>query len=240
MNPKLTVENLSKFFGELRALEDVSLSLEAGQGLAIIGANGAGKSTLLNCVAGICEYEKGRIEIYGDTGADPHGQQVAPPTVNAGYLAHKSFLYDEMTVEANLHFWGRLAGEENYRARAAELIEDALLANRAGDKVRTLSAGMQKRAALCRAIMNRPDILLLDEPYSAFDQSGTVFLKKVIADIRRSKGIVIMATHYLEQAVTDCTHVALLQRGRVEMVETVGRIDVKALRERLSPIGDRV
>jgi heme exporter protein A len=168
----------------------------------------------------------------------PHGQQVAHPTINVGYLAHKSFLYDEMTIEANLHFWGRLGGVEDYTIRAEELIEQAGLIRRAGDKVRTLSAGMQKRVALCRAIMNQQDILLLDEPYSAFDQGGIFFLKRVIADIRQAGGIVIMATHYLEQAVTDCTHVALLNKGRLELFENVERVDVKALRGRLSPAGE--
>jgi heme exporter protein A len=219
----LTIENLSKYFGELRALDGVGLSLEARQGLAIVGANGAGKSTLLNCVAGIAKAESGRIEFSENA--------------NVGYLAHKSFLYDEMTIEANLHFWGRLGGVKNYTIRAVELIEQAGLVRRAGDKVRTLSAGMQKRVALCRAIMNRPDILLLDEPYSAFDQGGTAFLKRVIAEIMQAGGIVVMATHYLEQAVTDCTHVTLLQRGKVEMFERVEHVDVKALRERLSPVG---
>ena len=222
----LTINNLSKFFGELRALEDVSLSLEAGQGLAIIGANGAGKSTLLNCIAGIARPEYGRIEMADDT--------------KAGYLAHKSFLYDEMTVEANLHFWGRLAGVENYKKRAAELIAEALLTQRAADKARGLSAGMQKRAALCRAIMNQPNLLLLDEPYSAFDQGGTEFLKKVIAQVRQSGGIVMMATHYIEQAVIDCTHVALLHKGKLEMFDKVEHVDVKSLRERLSTVGGAV
>lgn len=220
---RIGVENLSKFFGELRALDGVGLSLNGGQGLAIIGANGAGKSTLLNCVAGITKAESGRIEFSANA--------------NVGYLAHKTFLYDEMTVEANLHFWGRLGGVENYTLRAVELIEQAGLIRRAGDKVRALSAGMQKRVALCRAIMSRPDILLLDEPYSAFDQGGIAFLKKVIADIRQSGGVVIMATHYLEQAVGDCTHVAMLRRGRVEMFERMDCVDIKALRERLSPVG---
>jgi heme exporter protein A len=221
--PRITIENLSKCFGCLRALDDISLSLEAGQRLAIIGANGAGKSTLLNCVAGISAPQKGRVDF--------------PVNTCIGYLAHKSFLYDEMTAQANLHFWACLSGVENYRTRAAELIEDALLDERAADKVRSLSAGMQKRVALCRAVMNKPDILLLDEPYSAFDQSGMVFLKKVIAQMSQTNGIVIMATHYIEQAVADCTHVALLHRGRLEMFETVERVDIKMLRDALAKQG---
>lgn len=219
----IRIENLSKYFGELKALDKVSLSLEAGQELAIIGANGAGKSTLLNCTAGITALQKGRIQ-FSDS-------------ANIGYLAHKSFLYDEMTAESNLHFWGRLAGVQDYKIRVAELMKEAALEKRASDKVRSLSAGMQKRVALCRAIINKPDVLLLDEPYSAFDQDGTVFLKKVISQVRQSNGIVILATHYIEQAVNDCTHIALLQRGRLELFENVAKVDVQSLRERLSAIG---
>jgi heme exporter protein A len=220
---KVAIENLSKFFGELKALDNVSLSLDAGQGLAIVGANGAGKSTLLNCIARTLEPQEGRIEFLDDA--------------NIGYLAHKSFLYDEMTVEANLYFWGRLAGLQNYKTRAVELIEQSDLKKRALDKVRSLSAGMQKRAALCRAVMNQPDILLLDEPYSAFDQNGTMFLKQIISQVRQAGGIVIMATHYIEQALTDCSHVALLNKGRLELFESVEHVDASVLRQRLAPVG---
>jgi heme ABC exporter ATP-binding subunit CcmA len=223
---KIIIENLSKFFGDLRALHGVSVSLEAGQGLAIVGANGAGKSTLLNCIAGISKPEKGSVEM--------------PRNANIGYLAHKSFLYDEMTVAANLHFWGRLAGVKNYKSQAAQLIEIALLTKRANDKVGTLSAGMQKRVAFCRAIMNKPDILLLDEPYSAFDQEGMTFLKRIIAQVRKAGGIVIMATHYLEQAINDCSHMALLCRGKIELFEGIENINLKALREKLSPVAGAV
>jgi ABC-2 type transport system ATP-binding protein len=224
--PNVTVENLSKYFGDLRALENVSLSLGGGEGLAVVGANGAGKSTLLNCIAGIAKQDIGSI--------------VFSPDTNIGYLAHKSFLYDAMTVEANLHFWGRLAGTKDYKARAAALIEQAGLAKRAGDKVRTLSAGMQKRTALCRAIMNQPDILLLDEPYSALDESGTAFLKQVVSNIKGAGGIVIIATHYIEQALAACTHVVLLERGRMKIFEKTQSIDVKALRQRLAREGAMV
>jgi heme ABC exporter ATP-binding subunit CcmA len=209
----LTVKNLCKGFASIAALDKISFALEGGTCLAVLGENGAGKSTLLNCAAGILRADCGSVE----------------PSSNRrpGYLAHKSFLYDDLTVEENLEFWAELSGVRNKDA-VIEIINTTGLKGRMYDKVRTLSAGLQKRVSLGRAVIGNPEILLLDEPYSAFDSEGIKVLRSIIADFKQNGKIVVMATHFAEQAMQDCTHIAKLKQGRLAEFYACDSSDIAA------------
>jgi heme exporter protein A len=216
---EVRVKNLSKNYDGLVALESVNFTIGGGTVLAVMGANGAGKTTLLNCIAGVVTPNSGMIDY-------DHKPRI-------GCLGHRSFLYDELTVRENLLFWAGLAKVEDRKAKVRELIRLAGLESNAAQQAGQLSAGMKKRVSLCRALVNDPQLLLLDEPYAAFDAAGLSLLERVIADYKRDKRIVIMASHHFEYALGDCTHIAVLKMGKLELIVERGAADTLKIRDML-------
>ncbi len=159
---------LRRDFGEVPALRDVSLRLEAGQTLVVLGPNGAGKSTLLRMVATLLRPTTGELTVLG---ADlPRGAWKARGRI--GYLGHDPLLYRDLTLAEALHFHARLHEVDDPAGRIAELLDAVGLGRRRDQPVRTLSAGQLQRAAVCRCVLHRPALLLLDEPGSHLDPAG--------------------------------------------------------------------
>jgi len=207
---QLKVNNISKRFGAVVALDGVSFETGPASVVAVLGPNGAGKSTLLNCIASVLRLDGGSIEIGN---------------ARVGYLGHKSFLYDDMDVEANLTFWARLAGVEGYSEKVRSLLEASGLDRHRDKKAGALSAGMEKKLSICRAVINDPEVLILDEPFSALDESARGFAFECINDVREGGGIVLFTTHELELAGKAATHSLALCGGKVM---SYGRVGVKA------------
>jgi len=217
---RLTVNNLSKNFGYVRAIDNVSFTLGAGQVLVLAGANGAGKTTLLNCIAGLCRPEEGTIEKKDVAGV--------------GYLAEKSFLYNDLSVRDNLVFWARFLAVADYKTKVADLLDFAGLAGVAEAKVKNLSSGMHKRAALCRAIIAEPSVLLLDEPFTGLDGAGRELLKEIIAGYCGEGKIVIVATHNIERVLPICSHLAVLHTGRLGTFAEKTDLDLQNIESELN------
>src|SRR5688500_10125982 len=155
--PAVALEGVGRAYGERVALREVSFELPAGATVAVFGANGAGKTTLLRVLAGLLRPHAGRASVLG--AELPREAWRARGRI--GLLGHEPLLYRELTVRENLRFHARLHGVD--AARVEELTERVGLALRADDPVRTLSRGMTQRAAICRAVLHAPDLLLLDE-----------------------------------------------------------------------------
>jgi len=204
---QLKVNNISKRFGAVAALDGVSFEAGPASVVAVLGPNSAGKSTLLNCVASVLRLDGGSIEIGN---------------ARVGYLGHSSFLYDAL---ANLTFWARLAGVDGYSQKVRGLLEAAGLDRHGDKKVRALSAGMEKKLSICRAVINDPEVLILDEPFSALDESARCFAFDCIRRVRECGGIVLFTTHQLELAREVATHTLALCGGKVV---SYGRVGVKA------------
>jgi len=208
--PLLAARRLCRSFGRLRVLHDIELSLAPGELLAVAGPNGAGKSTLLRILAGLMRPTAGEVRILGrplTTGAAQTRRAI-------GLLSHQSFLYDDLTLAENLTFVGRLYGLPRPAEAAGAALEAAGLAARAGDSPRRLSRGLLQRAAIARALLHGPRVLLLDEPFTALDAASADRLRTLL-EARRAAGLgLVVVTHHLAEVWEVATRVAVLVDGR--------------------------
>jgi len=168
----LEIANLTKSFGPRAALAGVNLAVEDGEFVILVGPNGAGKTTLLRTVATLTRPTSGTVRIAG---LDPlkAGLMVRR---QIGYLSHRTLLYDDLSAAQNLLFYARMYGVADPDVRIAELLDRVDLADRGDDLVRSYSRGMQQRLAVARTMLHRPQLLLLDEPYTGLDGAadGTI------------------------------------------------------------------
>src|SRR5215216_204068 len=177
--PAVALERVGRAYGERVALRDVSFTLPAGATVAVFGANGAGKTTLLRVLAGLLRPHAGRAIVLG--AELPRESYRARG--RTGLLAHEPLLYRDLTVRENLRFHARLHGVDAGRVEA--LCAQVGLAARADDPVRTLSRGMTQRAAICRAVLHTPELLLLDEPFANLDPGGAAAVAPLLTGAAR-------------------------------------------------------
>lgn len=205
----IAVEGLWKFFGDFPALRDLSLELEAGRCLALLGRNGAGKTTLLRILMGLSAPARGRVQIGG---RDPRDAQARR---RIGILGHGIGIYDELSAFENLRLFAGLYGIEDAAARARRWLERTGLDRVAARPAREFSRGMRQRLALARAFLHQPALLLLDEPFTALDDRAVSLLHELLAEALAAGSTILMSTHQLREAMLLATDVALLARGRL-------------------------
>jgi heme exporter protein A len=208
--PLLDASNLHRSYGRVRVLRGVDIRLTSGDALAVVGPNGAGKTTLLRVLAGLVRPSDGVVRVAGRTlqPGNPDARRFI------GFLSHQSLLYDELTVQENLIFTARLFGLRDPAAAARRVLEECELGSRSGERPRSLSRGLLQRAALARALVHDPRVLLLDEPFTALDAAGADRLRGVL-QARRSAGVaMVIVTHQLGEAWELATRVGVLSNGR--------------------------
>ena len=208
--PVLAAVGLERAFGALRALRGVSLEVGAGETLAIAGPNGAGKSTLLRILAGLMRPSAGTVTI-ANRAVSPGDPASRRPI---GLVSHQSLLYDDLTLQENLAFAARLHGLRDPLAAARRALEEAGLGERGGDVPRLLSRGMLQRAAIARAILHDPSVLLLDEPFTGLDAASAERLRGLLAERAAAGRALVLVTHHLAEAWDIATRVAVLVGGR--------------------------
>jgi heme exporter protein A len=208
--PLLAARGVRRSFGRVRVLHDIDLTLRPGEGLAVAGPNGAGKSTLLRILAGLMRPSGGEVRVLGRTLA----ANSADARRAVGLLSHQSLLYDDLTLLENLAFAARLYGLAAPTERARAALEAAGLAARAHDSPRRLSRGLLQRAAIARALLHAPRVLLLDEPFTALDAAAADRLRDLLR-ARLADGLgLVMVTHHLAEVWDVATRVAVLVDGR--------------------------
>jgi len=208
--PLLAARGLRRSFGRVRVLHDIDLTLVPGEALAVAGPNGAGKSTLLRLLAGLMRPTAGEVRVQGRelTGAAAEARRAI------GLLSHQSLLYDDLTLAENLTFAARLYGLPRPAESARAALEEAGLGARAGDLPRRLSRGLLQRAAIARALLHRPRVLLLDEPFTALDAASADRLRETLR-ARRADGLgLVIVTHHLAEVWDVATRVAVMVDGR--------------------------
>jgi heme exporter protein A len=221
---RLVVDDVSRHFGRRRALTRVNLNCQAGDITGLLGPNGAGKSTLLAIVSTLLRPTAGVVR-YGGATADELG-----PALRAqlGLLGHDLYLYPELTARENLEFFARLYGCADVSAVVAHALDRGFLADRSEDLVAGFSRGMRQRLALERALLHRPRLLLLDEPFTGLDDASGQALVARLKGLKADGRIVLIATHDLDLAEGLFDRVAVVRDGRLVMMD-----DSKAsLRER--------
>lgn len=207
----LRAEGLRHAFGSIRALDDIGFTLPAGRTLAVFGPNGAGKTTLLRALAGLLRPQGGTVHVEGGRRA-------------VGWIGHQSHLYGHLTVSENLRFWASLYDVPAADQRVTEVMRLTGLADRAAQPVRSLSRGLTQRAAIARALVHDPSVLLLDEPFTGLDLAAAAEFRRLLADLAATGRAVVIATHNVEEGAELATDLAFQLRGRfVETGPRAGR-----------------
>lgn len=207
----LKVRSLSKNFGHLKALQDVDLELEKGKSIAIFGDNGAGKTTLIKIISTLMNPTSGKIFV-NDLDLKTDGDKIRK---SLGLVSHSLFLYSELNAIENLRYFGRLYGVGDLDDRITNLLGKFGLLPRMYDSVRTFSRGMLQRLALARAVIHKPDFLLLDEPFTGLDRSASQLLMKYLEEHKAGGGTSLLVTHDLQRGFESADQLAILSEGRM-------------------------
>lgn len=188
----------------------MNLEIATGEFVTLLGPNGAGKTTLLKLLALVLKPSGGRLYINGQLCGENNELRKT-----IGVISHHTFLYENLTALENLQFYGRMYGVKNLKERCQEVLEEVGLEYAWNDPVRTFSRGMQQRLAIARAILHRPSLLLLDEPYTGLDQQAIALLNSVLAKLAGQKRTMFLVTHNYEQALALSQRVLILVGGKL-------------------------
>ncbi len=212
MEPVVRLRSAVTLLGRFPALAGVELSVDPGEVVLLRGANGAGKSTLLRLCAGLLAPSSGEATVLGHDLGTARGRRAVRRRV--GLLAHATFLYDDLTVADNVHFWARASGADPADADAAmaRLGLDGRLADVAAAR---LSAGQRRRTSLAAMVARRPELWLLDEPHAGLDAAGRDLVDELVGDARRAGVTVLVASHELERATGLAGREVVLAGGTV-------------------------
>ena len=217
--PILELINFSKSFRShwtfqpKPAVDDISLSVEAGEAFGFLGHNGAGKTTTIKCIVGLIHKSSGRI-LY-------QGREIAGADRSTlGYLPELPYFYNHLSVEETLSFFTALHGfgRRERSKLVAETLERVGLADRKRSSVRSLSKGLQQRLGLAQAIVNRPKLLLLDEPFSGLDPIGRLEVRNLILEMKRAGTTLLLSSHILSDVENICDRVSIMAKGRLKTV----------------------
>jgi heme exporter protein A len=211
--PAISLRALRREYGDLVALDGVAAELGIGETLAVIGPNGSGKTTLLRILATLLRPSGGDVAVLGCE--LPRAAWRVRGRV--GYLGHRPLLYRDLTVAENLRFQARLHGVADADERIAALLDRVRLSRRADDLARDLSAGLLQRAAVCRAVLHEPELLLLDEPRSHLDPEAADLVEPLIGVAAGRTRVLV--THDVDAALAEGDRVLALRAGGVTAYE---------------------
>ncbi len=226
---------LRKEYGPTVAVADLDCTIEAGAVFGFIGPNGAGKTTTIRIMAGLLAPTAGTVLLGGhDIGREPEAAKAI-----TGYLPDHPFLYDKLTALEFLRFVGGLygLGGSELERRAAELLAQFGLAERATELTETYSHGMKQRLALAAALVHRPSILVLDEPMVGLDPQGAVALRRLLVELSARGVTIFLSTHSLNVAEALCDRIGILDRGRLVALGSLAELRTSAA-ARPGPLDD--
>ena len=232
--PVLQVDGLVRAYGDVRAVDGVSLRVDPGETFGLLGPNGAGKTTTILLIAGLLRPDAGTVHVAGiDTAADPIRAKS-----HLGLVPQELAIYPELSARDNLRFFGRLQGlgGSRLKTRVEEVLELVGLEDRSTNPSKTFSGGMKRRLNIGIGLLHEPTLLILDEPTVGVDPQSRYAILESVAALTEAGMAVLYTTHYMEEAERLCDRIAIMDEGRVqaqgtrdELVELVGDADVVVL-----------
>ena len=226
MTHVLEAERLTRVFAGRRAVNEVTLELGEAECLALFGPNGAGKTTLLRLFAGLLRPTSGSAKINGQL---LRGDAAARSHV--GFISHQSMLYGALSVRENVELTATLYGVPDVRAAAEEAMREMRVSDRAQAPVRALSRGLQQRVSIARALVHRPRVLLLDEPYTGLDALGAAALTEILMRLRTDGATLVVVTHNINEGLAVASHAAVMHGGRLLRLERREALDSESYAE---------
>ena len=205
--PAVEITNVTKTFGDLTAVDNLSLTVPEGSVYGFIGPNGSGKSTTMRMIANIFYPDSGKIQVFGETRRGTRSAEI-------GYLPEERGLYRKMKVRALLEFHGELRGGRNVTAEVNSWLERLGLAERADDKVETFSKGMSQKVQFIATVVPQPKLLILDEPFTGLDPVSAESIRRAVLEMRKRGCTVILSTHDMGVAETLCDSIFMILRGK--------------------------
>lgn len=215
MTPVLSVQNLTKFYGSIKALNGVSFDVPPGSVFGILGPNGSGKTTLLGIVMDILRPTSGRFEFFGQV-------PTADTRKKIGTLLETPNFYHYLSGERNLRIAAEIKGGGHNRID--DVLKQVNLYQRKSSKFSTYSLGMKQRLAIASALLADPDVLVFDEPTNGLDPVGIAEIRDLIRQLAAQGKTIIMASHILDEVEKVCSHVAIIQKGDLKTVGTVAEV----------------
>ncbi|TFG50142.1 MAG: ABC transporter ATP-binding protein [Anaerolineales bacterium] len=205
-HPIIVTENLTRAFGDITAVNQLTLSIQRGEVFGLLGPNGAGKTTTVRMLAALLIPSSGEAWVAGFQ-VGKEDQQIRR---KIGLLPEAPGLYDALSAEQNLLFYGAMYGMEDVASQIKRYLELLGLWNRRYEPVGTFSKGMRQKLAIARALLHEPEVLFLDEPTSGLDPQASRLVREFIADLKGEGRTIILCTHNLEEADRLCDRVAVI------------------------------
>lgn len=229
--PILELENLSYSYkshwllGKTSAIRDINLNLRKGEVFGFLGPNGAGKTTTIKCILGLISPTKGTIKINGIKHTNPECR------ASVGFLPEQPYFYDHLTVQELVEMHAALAGLQGSRVKEASIyaLERSKVVFKRSSPLRTLSKGLMQRVAMAQAIVAKPDLLILDEPFSGLDPVGRREFRELLSTLKDEGATIFMSSHILSDVEFLCDRASILIKGELK-----GLLDLKDLQKRAS------
>jgi ABC-2 type transport system ATP-binding protein len=244
MNQVLSLSNITKFYGPVQALNDVSFAVPEGSVFGVLGPNGSGKTTLLSIILDVLKANKGSFLWFGQPGSPAQRKKI-------GSLLETPNFYHYLSGVDNLRVTQSISGRGN-EEEIIDVLRKVKLFERRKSRFKTYSLGMKQRLAIAAALLGDPKVLVLDEPTNGLDPVGIAEIRELIVELRNTGHTIIIASHLLDEVEKVCTHVAILKTGELittgdvnevlqdEDVVEVSAADLHALAALLQPFSNRV
>ena len=204
------LDGVSRSFGQLKAVDNLTLSLGRGEVTGFLGTNGAGKTTTIKMLIGLIRPTAGTVRLFG---GDP---TVASTRARIGYMPEMAYYYPYLNVRELLAFYGGVCGmdKQTVRARMYKLLEAVELVESAKRPLKTYSKGMLQRAGIAQALLNDPDLLILDEPFTGLDPLARIHFRELLKKLRDQGKSIFFSSHELGETELLCDNVAIMKNGR--------------------------
>ncbi len=234
MQPTVTIENVQKAFGPVRAVKDVSFQVQPGEIFGLLGPNGAGKTTTIRMMLDIFRPDAGRIELFGSEGMTEEKKD------RIGYLPEERGLYRDLRLDTVLLYLATLKGlsEATARKRLDHWLERLELYDHRAKQVQELSRGMQQKAQIIATLIHEPDLIVIDEPFSGLDPVNTRLIKDVFLEQRDAGRSIIMSTHQMYQVEALCNRMVLINCGECVLYGDLAGIKHRFAGNAISITGD--